>query len=70
MMFLVMAVVFALRMSFPIVLTQMVYVPNPDTNNNSTKEIVCPIKSHMIENTTSHDPISTQSVPLMVIYNN
>ena len=68
MMFFVMATVFALRMSFPIVLTQMVYVPNvnPDaeSNRSANVEIICPVKHHMIENATNE---SSSSVPLMVI---
>lgn len=52
MMFLSMAVTFALRMSFPIVLTQMVYVPNTQPETNSTKLVtICPVKneSHMVD---------------------
>lgn len=71
MMFLVMAMVFALRMSFPIVLTQMVYVPNihsnSETNHPTNAEIICPVTSHMIENVTNFNSNSSQSVQMMVI---
>lgn len=67
MMFLTMGVTFALRMSFPIVLTQMVYVPNlkPGTTNSTNNEIICPIKSHMIEHIDENDSV----MPVLVISN-
>lgn len=59
MMFLTLAVTFALRMSFPIVLTQMVYVPNTipsaELNNTSHNEIVCPVKKKDSENFVDRD---------------
>ncbi|XP_055326920.1 sialin-like [Sitodiplosis mosellana] len=68
MVFFVMATVFALRMSFPIVLTQMVYVPNivsnTETNQSTNTELICRIEHHMIENGTSHESNSSQSVPI------
>lgn len=71
MMFFVMAMVFALRMSFPIVLTQMVYVPNihsnSEKNHSTSAEIICLVKSHMIENVTNFVSDSSQSVQMMVI---
>lgn len=44
-------VAYILRMTFPLILTQMVYVPNADKKNdtaNSNGELICPIK-HMDE---------------------
>lgn len=39
---------FALRMTFPLILTQMVYVPNVDVKKNDTinsdGELICPIE--------------------------
>lgn len=61
MMFLSMTITFLFRMSFPIVLTQMVYVPNINKQNSDNKtisnnEIICPVKHHMTNNLTSPDP--------------
>lgn len=69
MMFLSMTLTFLLRMSFPIVLTQMVYIPNinePHSNHSASTEteIICPVKYHMINNNTNPepDPMSAISV--------
>lgn len=61
MMFLSMTITFLVRMSFPIVLTQMVYVPNINKQNSDNKtisnnEIICPVKHHTTNNLTSPDP--------------
>lgn len=70
MMFLSMTFTFLLRMSFPIVLTQMVYVPNinsssPMNATASNDELICPIENHMLNDTTiDPDPV----VPFSVIY--
>ncbi|XP_031629149.1 sialin-like [Contarinia nasturtii] len=47
MMFFTLAVVFSLRVSFPIVLTQMVYVPNvnPDESHLTNNVIICPVQN-------------------------
>lgn len=46
--FLSLGVAFTLRMAFPLILTQMVYVPNADKKNNNTHnsndELICPIQ--------------------------
>lgn len=45
--FLSLGIAFTLRMTFPLVLTQMVYVPNADKKNdtyNPNGELICPIK--------------------------
>lgn len=61
MMFLSLMMTFSLRMSFPIVLTQMVAVPNSspntDKNNATNNEIICPVKHHMIENVSDVESI-------------
>lgn len=48
-------------MSFPIVLTQMVAVPNispnADKNNATNNEIICPVTHHMIENVSDVESI-------------
>lgn len=46
-MFLALGVTFALRMSFSLVLTQMVYIPNANTENHtidSNGEEICPTR--------------------------
>lgn len=59
MMFLGLGVTFALRLSFSLILTQMVYIPNANENNktaDSNGELVCPIKYEYLsqnETTTS-----------------
>lgn len=55
-MFFSLGVSFVLRMNFPLLLTQMVYIPNLDTNNNESDlagELVCPIRSSRPRNETS-----------------
>lgn len=68
MMFFSLMMTFSLRMSFPIVLTQMVAVPNinpaVDTSNASNSEIICPVKHHMIQNDTDFEPIVVVAVIL------
>lgn len=47
MLFLSLGIAFTLRMTFPLVLTQMVYIPNADKKNdtnNPNGELICPIK--------------------------
>lgn len=56
MMFIVMGVAFALRISFPLLLTQMVYIPNLNSNNdtNQTKDgLSCPVKHTSSQNNTT-----------------
>ena len=68
MMFLSMTFTFLLRMSFPIVLTQMVYIPNINSSSSmntteSNRELICPVKNHMLNNTTTDpDPLVSFSV--------
>lgn len=69
MMFLSMTFTFLLRMSFPIVLTQMVYIPNINSSSSmnattdSNSELICPVKNHMLNNTTADpDPLVSFSV--------
>lgn len=69
MMFLSMTFTFLLRMSFPIVLTQMVYIPNINSSSSinatteSNNELICPVKNHMLNNTTiDPDPLVSFSV--------
>lgn len=43
--FLLLGIIFALRMGFPLILTQMVYVPNIDIQNDlieTSGELTCP----------------------------
>lgn len=56
MLFFGLGLTFALRMSFSIVLTQMVYVPNSNVNNETAEtngELVCPIKYPTNQNETT-----------------
>lgn len=69
MMFLSMTFTFLLRMSFPIVLTQMVYIPNTNSSSSinattdSNSELICPVKNHMLNSTTNDpDPMVSFSV--------
>lgn len=56
-MFISLSITMALRISFPIVLTQMVYVPNINQNpeSSSNDELICPIKYSVMENNTDSD---------------
>lgn len=48
-MFISLSITMALRISFPIVLTQMVYVPNIDAESTlSNAELVCPMTPEVI----------------------
>lgn len=62
MMFLSMTFTFFLRMNFPIVLTQMVYVPNINqtfsSDIKSNSELICPNKDHIVNNHTDLDPVA------------
>lgn len=60
--FLILALAYAFRTSFPLILTQMVYVPNSNaTNINSTSiqsidsnsELICPIEHSVADNEAS-----------------
>lgn len=45
--FLALGVNFTLRMIFPLILTQMVYIPNAGSDNNTSSsngELICPIR--------------------------
>lgn len=47
--FLVLALIYSLRMCFPLILTQMVYIPNVDmdgTTIESNGELICPIDAN------------------------
>lgn len=44
------------RSGFPLILTQMVYIPNSESNGNSSvsnDELICPIRQSTPKNTTS-----------------
>lgn len=44
------------RSGFPLILTQMVYIPNSESNNNSSDsngELICPIRHSTPKNTTA-----------------
>lgn len=45
MLFLVIAVIYSIRMCFPLILTQMVYIPNVeiDGTTSANSELMCPI---------------------------
>lgn len=60
--FLLLALAYAFRISFPLILTQMVYVPNSNTginnytrdaSNDTENELICPIKYSMAPNGAS-----------------
>lgn len=53
MLFFCIGLAFSLRMSFSIILTQMVYIPNLDSKTTeSSSELVCPIKYQTHQNET------------------
>lgn len=66
MMFLSMTFTFFLRMNFPIVLTQMVYVPNVNQSSMShtisNSDMICPVKNHIVNNITEVDQRASLSV--------
>lgn len=46
MLFLVIGVIYSIRVCFPLILTQMVYIPNVDTESmtsDTKSELICPI---------------------------
>lgn len=46
MIFWFLAIIYALRIGFPLILTQMVYIPNVDVNSDTIEgggELICPV---------------------------
>lgn len=60
-------------MSFPIVLTQMVYVPNitpsTDVTNTSRNEIVCPVKEKDSNNFVDQDLVVESLLVIFFVIN-
>lgn len=67
MMFFTMAAVFALRMSFGIVLTQIVYIPNinSDANHVTNNVMICPVKNNT-EKIDRHQPVVSLLVSVLM----
>lgn len=65
MMFLALGVTFSLRISFSIILTQMVYIPNANENNKTTEsngELICPVKYEFTSSNEIHSPVCNKFV--------
>lgn len=62
-MFTSLTITMALRISFPIALTQMVYIPNADDSKSvANNEIICPVQLSLLENSSEPSQAPSQQV--------
>lgn len=72
MLFVSLGVSFALRMTFPLILTQMVYVPNVNNEKNDTTssngELICPIEQAEPQDETGNQVCARIKMIIILMY--